>query len=183
MRKRKPAVSSLCTSRKIVMPEDINPHGTLFGGVIMTWIDKIAFMCAQNFAECKTVVTVNIDQIEFIKPAFMGDHIVLSALVVSVGNTSMEIDVTLQREVPEEQIKELMSQTSLTFVAFKKDGSKHTVPELILETTKDLSRYKNAQMRIKRRKILKEELEKEDNSQELPPLANQLVLSYLKNLV
>lgn len=170
---KKKSSESVCVSRKIVMPDMINPHGTLFGGVIMTWIDKIAYMCAQNFSECSTVVTANIDQIKFIKPAFMGDQVILQAKVVAAGKSSMEIDVTLYREIPGEKIKELIVETSLTFVSFKKNGVKHLVPELVLESDRDFMDFKNAQCRIINRKALRKSVEGNKSHAHLPPSIKQ----------
>lgn len=155
MRKKKTVSASICESRKIAMPDEINPHGTLFGGVIMSWIDKIAYMCAQNYAEWRKTVTVNIDNIQFIKPVFSGEHVALRAMVASVGRSSMEIDVTLFKEDPITQEKELVGLAYLTFVAIGTDGKGRVVPELILENEEDVIRYNKAQLRLEKREELK----------------------------
>lgn len=155
MRKKKTVSASICESRKIAMPDEINPHGTLFGGVIMSWIDKIAYMCAQNYAEWRKTVTVNIDNIQFIKPVFSGEHVALRAMVTSVGRSSMEIEVTLYKEDPITQEKELVGLAYLTFVSVGADGKGRVVPELILESEEDLIRYNKAQLRLQQRAELK----------------------------
>lgn len=137
------------------MPDEVNPHGTIFGGVVMSWIDKIAYMCAQNFAECKKTVTANIDQIQFINPIFAGDHVIIKALVVSVGRSSMEIDVTLFKEDPIRRDSLCVGSAHLTFVALDKKNRPKMVPILLCETNEEKIRHHNAQSRINMRKELK----------------------------
>ncbi len=174
MRKNKTVSASICESRKIAMPDEINPHGTLFGGVIMSWIDKIAYMCAQNYAEWRKTVTVNIDNIQFIKPVFSGEHVALRAMVVSVGRSSMEIDVTLYKEDPITQEKELVGLAHLTFVSIGSDGKGRVVPELILESEEDLIRYNRAQLRLQKRLELKRLLEDVGAEDHRVPLKNEI---------
>lgn len=162
MRKKKTRAESNCESRKVIMPNDINPHGTLFGGVIMTWIDKIGYMCAQNYAECSNTVTASIDQIKFIRPTYLGDQVVLRGTVVQVGQSSMEIYVTLFKEHPESRIRELMGEAHMTFVALKKDGKKLIVPELLLENEDDYKYFNNSSTRLNYRKSLMKCLEENE---------------------
>jgi acyl-CoA hydrolase len=159
MRPKKNAEVSLCVSRKIAMPDEINPHGTLFGGVMMSWIDKVGYMCAQNYAEWKKTVTANIDQIKFHQPVYSGDHVILRSYVASVGKSSMEIDVHVFKQDPVLKNNVPVADAHMTFVAVNDDGKGKIVPELILETHEDLVRYQRAQIRIKMRGELKKELE------------------------
>ena len=164
MRKKKSISASICESRKIAMPEEINPHGTLFGGVIMSWIDKIGYMCAQNYAESKKTVTVNIDNIQFLKPVFSGDHVALKAIVTSVGKSSMEIEVTLFKEDPVSKKRELVGEAFMTFVSLGPDGKGKVVPELLLENDEDKVKYKKSQLRLAHRTELKQMLKNVDEN-------------------
>ena len=159
MRKSKTCTESVCESRKIAMPDEINPHGTLFGGVMMSWIDKIGYMCAQNYAEWKTTVTANIDQIQFVAPVHSGDHVTLKAVVVYVGRSSMEIEVISFKENPVDKSKELVAKAFMTFVALNPNGKGKTVPALVLETNEEMLKNSNAQIRIEMRKKLTQALE------------------------
>jgi len=158
MRKMKSASTSICESRKIAMPDEINPHGTLFGGVMMSWIDKVAYMCAQNYAEWKKTVTANIDQIQFHRPVFAGDHVILKAFVAHVGKSSMEIDVHVFKEDPTLKERISVADAYLTFVAVNASGKGKIVPELKLETHEDFTRNSKANIRIQARKHLREKL-------------------------
>jgi acyl-CoA hydrolase len=144
MSKFKTPNQSICESRKIVMPEQINPHGTLFGGVIMTWIDKVAYMCAQNYAERISVATASMDQMKFIKPVHMGDQVAIQARVSYTEGASIEIDVTLYKENAVTKEKNLVGLAYLHFVALDNSGNKVDVPQLKPETREDVVRYNNA---------------------------------------
>lgn len=158
MRKTKSVKESICESRKIAMPDEINPHGTLFGGVIMSWIDKIGYMCAQNYAESRKTVTVNIDNIQFLKPVYSGEHVTLKAIVASTGRSSMEIEVTLFKEDPVTKSREFVGEAFLTFVSLGPDGKGKAVPELSLESQEDKNLHKKAQIRLQHRAELKRNL-------------------------
>ncbi len=62
--KSKTPSESEVVMRQMVMPGDINSHGTIFGGTVMSWIDIAAAMCARGHCNFP-VVTVHIDDIEF----------------------------------------------------------------------------------------------------------------------
>jgi acyl-CoA hydrolase len=89
---------SVVITRKLVMPHEINPNGTLFGGVLLSWIDQTAYMTAQIHSGRPFVVTVSMDQIVFHKPIFVGDHVILKSRITMVGRSSMEIFVAVDRE-------------------------------------------------------------------------------------
>lgn len=181
-RKKKTCKESICESRKIAMPDEINPHGTLFGGVLMSWIDKIGYMCAQNYAEWKTTVTANIDQIQFINPVYAGDHVTLKAFTTTVGRSSMEIEVQVYKEDPVSKDKIHVSAAYMTFVAVSAKGKSRVVPSLLLESHEDRVRYKKAQTRIKMRAMLKKELSKDESMDleevELPRPGYREMLSF-----
>src|SRR6266568_2495387 len=91
---------SAFVTRKVIMPDQLNPNGTLFGGVIMSWIDEVGFMSARRYSERPFVVTANIDNITFLTPLRLGEHVVLTSSVNYVGRCSMEIGVKVEKENP-----------------------------------------------------------------------------------
>ena len=162
MRKIKTIQSTLCESRKMAMPEEINPHGTLFGGVLMSWIDKIGYMCAQNFAEWRLTVTANIDQINFISPVYSGDHVLIKAIVTSVGHSSMEIFVEVSKEDPVDKMKQKVALAHMTFVCIDENNKPKQVPDLKMVTQEDYRLNKVAKIRKSAREFLKDHLAKID---------------------
>lgn len=142
----------------------------------MTWIDKVAYMCAQNYAEILTTATATIDQIQFLHPVHLGDQVVVRAIVSHVGTSSMEIDVTLHKENPVTQKRLLVGEAYLTFVAIGENSKKITVPQLVLKTDEEFSRQKSALSRIHQRAQMKRLREEHKTS----PYPNPVIAKSLK---
>jgi acyl-CoA hydrolase len=159
MSKTKTPSESAIEMREMVMPQDTNPHGTIFGGKIMSWIDIAAAMCASRHCN-NPVVTVHISDIDFISPIKVGSHVLIKASVNYVGNTSMIIGVKVQSENPYSGQVRKTTKAYLTFVAVDEFGQPISVPKLEPVTDDEKRRYENAQKRVAARKELKEDLEK-----------------------
>ncbi|MGH7021814.1 MAG: acyl-CoA thioesterase, partial [Brevundimonas sp.] len=78
----------------MVFPGDANHHGTLFGGVGLAHLDKVAFLAASRHAR-RTVVTAGCERIDFAAPARIGEMVEAAGRVVRVGRTSLGVEVTL----------------------------------------------------------------------------------------
>ena len=121
---------SSTTSLEMVFPNDTNPHGTLFGGAMVAWMDKAAGYASMRHAE-GIVVTAAIDRIEFAVPVRVGDIIELIATVTSVGRSSMRVTVEAYREsVRDDRGRELCTRGEFTMVAIDEDGRPTKVPPL-----------------------------------------------------
>jgi len=155
----KTSMDSTVETRYIVMPEHANHYGTIFGGIIMSWIDIIAAMVAERHCSHEAV-TVSIDKIDFISPIFIGDHVILKASVNYVGNTSMEIGVLVERENPQKQKRQKATSAYLTFVGLDKNKKPVKIPKLKLTSDDEKRRYKNAELRVKSRKDLMNKIKK-----------------------
>lgn len=148
-----PAQSAVET-RYLVMPNHANPYGTVFGGIIMEWIDMVASMAAQRHCGMD-VVTASIDSLAFEKPVHIGDHIVLMASVNYVGKTSMEVGVKVVVENPTLGTKDIATRAYLTFVVIDKEHRPIAAPPLRPETEDEKRRWGNAALRVKARKQLR----------------------------
>ncbi|MTG97680.1 YiiD C-terminal domain-containing protein [Myroides albus] len=82
---------------KVVFPEIINHHNTMFGGRVILMMTETAFMTATRFCR-KNFVIVNADKIDFLKPIPAGSLIEMVGNVESIGNTSIRIRVNVFRE-------------------------------------------------------------------------------------
>lgn len=120
---------------------------------MMAWIDKIAAMTAQRHAEAH-VVTASIDQISFLAPVFVGDHVILKSRIEYVGKTSMEIKVEVETVNPIKQTHKKTTQAYLTFVALGADGRPAPVPPLRLESEEEQTLFEKAKKRIAARKAI-----------------------------
>lgn len=137
------------------MPDQINPNGILFGGVLMSWIDKVAYMCAQKHAERVFVVTANIDSIQFLLPLKVGNHAILTGTVEYTGTTSMEVRVLVEREEPSTSKTERIASACLTFVALDDEAKPALIPELLVSDKHEQERFEQARIRVAVRNRMK----------------------------
>ncbi len=112
-----------------VFPTHTNPQGTLFGGQLVAWMDKTAGIAAMRHAK-QTVVTAAIENISFKIPIFVGDLVELRGKVVSVGRTSMVVEVEVYREDPLSTGRELCTIGRFTMIALDADRTPTPVPPL-----------------------------------------------------
>ena len=82
-------------TRKWVRPEDLNGHGTLFGGSLLRWIDDEAVVYAAIQLGNSRVVTKYISEIDFVSSARLGDIIEIGLVATAFGRTSL----TMRAEV------------------------------------------------------------------------------------
>ena len=90
----------------VMMPRDTNPYGTIFGGVILSYIDTAGSIGARReslligSSPTLAFVTVAINRVEFKQPVMVGDVVKFNTTVLRVGRTSitMHIDVIAERE-------------------------------------------------------------------------------------
>lgn len=135
---------------QLIMPGDANNLGHVFGGVVLSMMDKTAAISA--FRHCRnSVVTASIDRVDFREPIHMGDLLVMKASVNYVGNSSMEIGVRVEAEDLLTGHRRHTNSGYLTFVAVDEDNHPVQVPALKPETPTELRRYKAAEARRQRR--------------------------------
>ncbi|MFA5105386.1 MAG: acyl-CoA thioesterase [Candidatus Micrarchaeia archaeon] len=110
----------------IVMPHMANHYGTLFGGTLVAMMDKAAYLAAtrRTGLDC---VTVHIDNINFSKPAKIGDVVIAEARVVGTGETSVKIAVSVKSERFGKS-EMLIDKALFVFVAVDKNGRPTRIP-------------------------------------------------------
>jgi len=84
--------------RLTMMPRDTNAHGTVFGGVILSYIDVAGGVEAVRHTKHNRFVTVAMKEVIFHEPVFIGDLVSFYAKTVKVGNTSITIHVDVEAE-------------------------------------------------------------------------------------
>ena len=84
--------------RIALLPRDTNSAGTIFGGVILSYIDMAGAIEAHRHTGMDRFVTVAMREVIFHKPVFVGDLVSFYAETVSVGNTSITIRVIVETE-------------------------------------------------------------------------------------
>jgi acyl-CoA thioesterase YciA len=83
--------------RVVMMPRDTNAVGTIFGGVLLSYIDQAAFIGAREVAAHR-YVTVAMNAVEFKEPVFVGDVLSFYAEPVKMGRTSIRVRITVWAE-------------------------------------------------------------------------------------
>ena len=141
---------SLVDMTELVLPEDTNPHGSIFGGRVLALIDKCAAIVAFRHARTD-VVTVAMDSVEFRNPVRNGDVLVLRGRINAAFSSSMEIEVEVLSEDPYTGQRNLTTRAFVTMVAIDPRGHPHEVPSLELESEDERSRADHAAERRRRR--------------------------------
>ncbi len=159
--KEKSPSESAVVMQEMVMPGHTNPQNTIFGGTIMSWIDIAAAMCAAKHCN-KPVVTVHVDELDFISPIKVGEHVLIHASVNYVGKSSMVVGVKVQSENPYINETKTTTRAYLTFVALDSNGRPIEVPRLKISTEDEKRRFENAKKRVEASKKLRKEIERND---------------------
>ena len=155
----RPVRDSQSEMNEIVLPNDVNPLGTLLGGRLMHWIDLAGALAAHRHSR-NHVVTASIDHLDFWVPVRVGDVVILRASVNRVFHTSMEVGVTVWVENYIADECKHVSSAYLTFVAIDASGKRIPVPAVIPENEDQRRRYDDAG---RRREIRRAETDRRKN--------------------
>lgn len=142
MKPRK-ASETLSITTKVVLPNDTNTLGNLFGGELLAWMDVIASVSAHRHCK-RVVVTASVNNVSFQKPIAHGSIVTLEAKVSRAFTSSMEVFVDVFVEDQVTGIREMCNEAIYTFVAVDQNGGPIQVPELIPETEEEKVRFEGA---------------------------------------
>ena len=106
-------------SRRWVRPEDLNAHGTLFGGSLLRWIDEEAAIYAIIQIGNPRAVTKLISEIEFVSSATEGDLIELGIVATAFGRTSITMRAEVRNMITKQRI---LAIDEVVFVGLSADG-------------------------------------------------------------
>jgi acyl-CoA thioesterase YciA len=84
--------------RITLLPRDTNSRGTIFGGVILSYIDMAGAIGAHRSVKVERLVTVAMREVIFHKPVFVGDLVSFYTELVRVGTTSITVRVVVEAE-------------------------------------------------------------------------------------
>lgn len=147
----KPCLNSLAVKTAYVLPPDTNQHGTLFGGILMAYIDDIAGISAQRHAR-NPVVTASTDSVDFLYPVKEGDSICVESFVTWTHQTSMEVFVKAVTEDLSTGERKVCTTAFLTFVAVDEDGKPIPVQPVYPESEEEKLLHEGAEQRAQRRR-------------------------------
>lgn len=151
--KEKRICDSYAEQVQILTQANLNGYSRLFGGQLMEWIDIVAAVVARRHSECN-VTTAVVDMLEFKKPAYANDTIIIKGKVTYTGRTSMEVKVETFVEALSGE-KTLINTAYLVMVALDDNDKPTEIPKLIIETEEEEREYKAAILRKERRLMCK----------------------------
>ncbi len=106
-------------TRKWVKPEDLNAHGTLFGGSLLRWIDEEAAIYAIIQLGTNSCVTKYMSEINFINSARQGDIIELGIKATHFGHTSITLACEVRNKISH---KTILTVDKIVFVSIDEYG-------------------------------------------------------------
>jgi uncharacterized protein (TIGR00369 family) len=147
---------SATTITELMIPSYSNFGGKIHGGILLSLMDKVAYVCAAKHAG-NYCVTASIDTVDFLQPVEVGDLVSLMASVNYVGNTSLVVGIRVISENIKTNIINHTNTSYFTMVAKDEHNRPAQIPGLILENRDHVRRFIEA----KRRKEIKQNYKQE----------------------
>lgn len=109
----------------VMMPLNTNPYGTIFGGVVLSYIDQAGVVGARHEIRSagwpdQPLVSVAMDRVEFHRPVFVGDIVSFWSRLVRVGRTSITMHVDVEADRGGETVH--LTEAEVTYVAVDLSG-------------------------------------------------------------
>jgi uncharacterized protein (TIGR00369 family) len=134
-----------------MIPSYANFGGKIHGGILLSLMDKVAYVCAAKHAG-NYCVTASIDTVNFLEPVEVGELVSLMASVNYVGKTSLVVGIRVISENVKTNVVKHTNTSYFTMVAKNEHNQPVEVPGLILENHEQIRRFEEA----RRRKIEKQ---------------------------
>jgi len=108
--------------RVMTLPRDTNHYGTIFGGVIMSYIDQAGFIEARHHGAHRWV-TASMDRVDFKAPVYLGDVVNFYATTVRTGTTSVTVRIDVDAERYASDRVSQVTTATLSMVAINESGA------------------------------------------------------------
>src|SRR5688572_18905366 len=116
--------------RVTMLPRDTNAYGTIFGGVILSYIDLAGGIEARRQSS-KTFVTKAMREVIFVSPVFLGDLVTFYTRTVRIGKTSITVDIQVEAErLGVRGAKEIVPVTAAEVIYVAVDAAGKPIPVL-----------------------------------------------------
>ena len=127
-----------------VFPQDTNSRGTLFGGRLLSIMDTAAGIVSSKFAH-KQFVTISIDSLKFMRPAWKGDLVEVTSRVVFTSRTTTGVYVVARRLTRSDWVPEDICAGFFFMVAVDSDMRPTPVPQHVPSTPEEEELWAAAQ--------------------------------------
>src|SRR5476651_1012138 len=118
---------------ELMIPSYSNFGGKIHGGILLSLMDKVAYVCAAKHAG-NYCVTASIDTVNFLEPIEVGELVSVMASVNYVGKTSIVVGIRIVSQNVKTSILKHTNTSYFTMVAKDEDNKPVEVPGLVLET-------------------------------------------------
>jgi uncharacterized protein (TIGR00369 family) len=147
---------------ELMVPSYANFGGKVHGGILLSLMDKVAYVCATR--HCRAYcVTVAVEGVEFLHPVDVGDLLTIRASVNYTGNTTMIVGMRVEAQHPRTGQIRHTNSSFFTMQAKGEDGKGVRVPGLLLVNEQQLRRFCEGrylrQVSMERRAHMKSDLE------------------------
>ncbi|MDP4119146.1 MAG: acyl-CoA thioesterase [Bacillota bacterium] len=142
---------SMAEQVQIVTPQYLNGSKRMFGGQLMKWIDIVAAVVARRHAGTD-VTTASVDTLQFRKPAYRNDTVVLKGYMTAAFNTSMEVCVEAYKEHFSGE-RTLINKAYLVLIAIDENDKPVPVPKLEITNEFERQNYDDALKRYQIRRM------------------------------
>jgi acyl-CoA hydrolase len=161
MRAKKPS-ESLTIVTEVVLPNDTNNLNNLFGGQLLSWMDRCSAIAAHRHCR-RQVVTASVNNVSFKNAIAQGSIVTLEAKVSRAFSSSMEVIVDVFIEDQKGSGNRIEANEAIyTFVAVDQLGNPIAVPPIEPETEQEILRYNGALRRRQLALILAGKMKPED---------------------
>ncbi len=136
---------------RLMVPTDANFTGNVFGGAILSEIDRVAYVTATRHAH-RQCVTASLDRVDFLAPVNVGELVEFDAMLTFVGHSSMEVWVRVGAEALAGGPQRPVVEALLTMVAVDEYHRPVPVPPLVLENDAERRRFEEGRARMEARR-------------------------------
>lgn len=161
MDKIKTPNDSLTILTNVVLPNETNYLNNMFGGELLSRMDRACSIAARRHAETERVVTASVNRVDFTHPIPLGSIVKVEAKVTRAFRTSMEVIADVWVEATNGE-KKITNVGIYTFVAVDAENKPVEIPKITPQSEKEKERYEKALIRKQLSLLLSKRIKPED---------------------
>lgn len=127
----------------LMTPDMANFSGSVHGGLILKYLDQVAYTCGSRFSR-QYMVTASVDKVRFLNPVAIGDLATFLASVNYTGSTSLEVGIRVETENLATGVRAHTNSCYFTMVAIGPDGRPCPIRQFEPITAAQSRRWSNA---------------------------------------